>query len=189
MSYQKDRDEFIGVIAQEAGGPTKRPEYNDGTNERIGRDAIALARLILRNASTIQRCEEQVCDSEAADRDRVQCPAIKSGNAADCACECYRWTLWHTSRKWTQFETEAEALAALKNNPRPGAIVSNHCDTPRVQVQILRARQRIEAACKPWGIKPNFQGDPRGCCVKLLLPSGKSNSWGGAEDGYCVPVR
>lgn len=32
-------------------------------------------------------------------------------------------------------------------------------------------------------------GDPRGCCVKLLLPSGRWNSMGGAEDGFCVPTR
>lgn len=51
------------------------------------------------------------------------------------------------------------------------------------------AEERISAACKPWGIKPTFNGDPRGCCVKLILPSGRWNGWGGKEDGYCVPVR
>jgi hypothetical protein len=151
MSYQKDRDEFIGVMIEEmeAIGRTLPPEDRKG-------DGVGLARLILRNASTIQSCETQVCSSEAADRDRVPCPAIKSGDNADCACDRYQ---------------------------------GNHCDTPRVQVSSLRARQRIEAACKPWGIKPNFSGDPRGCCVNLILPSGRYNSWGGAEDGFCVPVR
>ena len=36
-------------------------------------------------------------------------------------------------------------------------------------------------------IKPNFQYDPRGCCLKLLLPSGAYNGFGGREDGWCVP--
>jgi hypothetical protein len=52
-----------------------------------------------------------------------------------------------------------------------------------------RCQLRIEAACTPWGIKPTFNGDPRGNVVKLLLPSGRWNSWGGKEDGYCVPTR
>lgn len=34
-----------------------------------------------------------------------------------------------------------------------------------------------------------FEGDPRGACVKLILPSGRNNSWGGAEEGFCVPTR
>lgn len=146
MSYQKDRDEFVAQI-------TKEVTEADG---RIN-EGVDLARLILRNAATIQRCEELVCSSEAADRDRVPCPAIKSGRDEDCACDRY-----------------------------PD---EEHRDTPRVQVQILRARQRIEAACRLWSIKLNFQGDPRGACVKLILPSGKWNSWGGEESGFCVPTR
>ena len=145
MSYQKARDEFIGQLVEEV-------QAKDGTNN----EGVDLARAILRNASTIQRCEEAVCSSEAADRDRVPCPAIKSGSEEDCACDQYQ---------------------------------GKHGDTPRVQVQILKAQQRISAACEPWSIKPNYQGDPRGCCVKLILPSGRWNSWGGKEDGFCVPTR
>ena len=37
--------------------------------------------------------------------------------------------------------------------------------------------------------RPISRHDPRGAVVKLILPSGKWNSWGGAEDGYCVPTR
>lgn len=147
MSYQKNRDEFIGQIVTEVAA--KRGSNNEG---------VDLARLILRNAATIQRCAEAVCSSEWADRDRVACPAVKSGRDEDCVCDYDRAD-------------------------------EQHRDTPRVQVQILRARQRIEAACKPWKITPNFQGDPRGECVKLMLPSGRYNSWGGAEEGFCVPTR
>ncbi len=151
MSYQKQRDEFIGQIVEETWHRTKgrQGSLNDATD---------LARLILRNAQTIQRCEEAVCSNEWADRDRVPCPALKTGRDEDCACD---------------YDHTAE----------------QHRDTPRVQVQILRARQRIEAACKPWKITPNFHGDPRGECTKLLLPSGRHNSWGGAEEGFCVPTR
>ncbi len=181
MSYQHDRDEFIGVIVSEL--------PHDGSAQHTYKQGVALARLILRNAATIRRCATDACSSEAADRDRVQCPAVKSGRDADCACDCYKWTLWFSPRKWAHFDTEAEALAVLNSNPKPGAVVTQHCDTPRVQIEIMRARQRIERACQPWGIKPNFSYDPRGACVKLLLPSGRWNSWGGKEEGYCVPTR
>lgn len=36
-------------------------------------------------------------------------------------------------------------------------------------------------------ITVKFGGDPRGYTVKLIMASGKSNTWGGAEDGYGVP--
>jgi hypothetical protein len=37
------------------------------------------------------------------------------------------------------------------------------------------------------GAALKFGGDPRGFTVKLLLPSGEYNTWGGAEEGYGVP--
>ena len=103
MSYQKDRDEFIGTIVTEL-------EY---WGAGYGHKGVALARLILRHAATIQCCEEEA---------------------------------------------------------------------------ILRARQRIDAACKPWSIVPKFSAEPRGACVKLLLPSGRYNG-ASEEEGFCVPTR
>ena len=119
MSYQKDRDEFIGVIVEETWNRTK------GRQGSLN-DAIDLARLILRNAGTVQRLAEVMCNREPTNR------------------ECR---------------------------------------------QDEKCAQRIREACKPWGIKPNFSGDPRGACVKLILPSGRHNSWGGPEEGFCVPTR
>lgn len=151
MSYQKDSEEFIATICAEQ----TIPDIGSG---------IRLARTILRNAATIQRCEVLVCNSEAADRDRVPCPASKTGKDEDCCCGACRIV--------------------------DGVFVfDEHEDVPRVQVTILRARQRIKDACKPYGIKPIFSGDPRGACVKLILPSGKHNSFGGEEHGYCVPTK
>ena len=31
-------------------------------------------------------------------------------------------------------------------------------------------------------------GDPRGYCLKLDLPTGRYNTWGGAEEGWGVPT-
>ena len=125
MSYQKDRDEFIGVIVEEVTKAPKSP--HDATNghwrTNIG---VKLARLILRNAAIIQRVAVTQCN-----------------------------------RELTEGEKKQDFTA---------------CD-------------RVTAACFPWGIVPRFSGDPRGCVVKLILPSGRWNSFGGAEDGYCVPTR
>ncbi len=119
MSYKKDRDEFIGQIVEETW--TRKKGRGGSLN-----DAVDLAQLILRNASTIQRLAEAACNDEL---------------------------------------------------------------TAKQERQEAATRHRIINACKPWDIQPNFQGDPRGCCVKLLLPSGHWNGWGGKEDGFCVPVR
>lgn len=127
MSYQKDRDEFVAVIAEECQNKAAMATYraNVPPENRTG-SAVDLARLILRNASTIQRISVNECNRELTPGERKQ----------DEACQ-----------------------------------------------------RRIMEACQPWGILPRFNGDPRGCCVKLLLPSGRWNSFGGAEDGYCVPTR
>lgn len=120
MSYQKDRDEFVGVLVAEASAI--RLKGNHSADE----EAVAFARLILRNAATIQRHAINACNREVS---------------------------------------EAETTNSL------------------------RAQTRIVDACEPWGISPTFSGDPRGAVVKLLLPSGRYNSMGGAECGYCVPTR
>lgn len=121
MSYQKDRDEFVGVMVEEGEVINQKLPIEKRTY-----DGVALARLILRNAATIQRLAVDACNRELSKEE------IKRGEDAE---------------------------------------------------------KRISDACKPWGIVPNFNGDPRGCCVKLILPSGRWNSFGGAEDGFCVPVR
>lgn len=50
-----------------------------------------------------------------------------------------------------------------------------------------RAQARIVAILKHYpAFKPVFQGDPRGACVKLIVPSGKTDDWG--RTGICVPA-
>lgn len=65
------------------------------------------------------------------------------------------------------------------------AAMGAHRDVTRSEVRELRARQRVEKLCAPYGIKPDFQGDPRGAVVKLKVPSGRTNDWG--QTGVCVP--
>lgn len=47
--------------------------------------------------------------------------------------------------------------------------------------------KRITTLASELGIVANFGGDPRGFTVKLQLPDGAYNSWGGKEDGFGVP--
>jgi hypothetical protein len=43
----------------------------------------------------------------------------------------------------------------------------------------------IIALCAPCDVQAQFSGDPRGCVVKLQVPDGYTNDWGG--EGICVP--
>lgn len=52
-----------------------------------------------------------------------------------------------------------------------------------------RLTARIEARAEACNIKVLVNGDPRGFVVKLILPSGSYNSWGGPEHGWGVPTR
>lgn len=59
----------------------------------------------------------------------------------------------------------------------------------RIAKREAQVEARMRAILKPFGIVPTFGGDPRGFTVKLKLPSGASNTWGGSEDGFGVPQR
>lgn len=60
-----ERERFIHVMSQEG-------------------VSLGTARTLLRHAATLQRIAELECSSEAADRDRVPCPALKG---YECACD------------------------------------------------------------------------------------------------------
>lgn len=46
---------------------------------------------------------------------------------------------------------------------------------------------RATCRCRGKILKPHFGGDPRGYTVKVKLPSGVHNTFGGSEEGYGVP--
>ena len=45
---------------------------------------------------------------------------------------------------------------------------------------------RIARVLAPFNVSPVCQGDPRGACVKLRVPSGRTDDWG--QTGVCVPT-
>lgn len=49
-----------------------------------------------------------------------------------------------------------------------------------------RARAKLQAIADRYGATVKLGGDPRGYVVKLILASGRHNTWGGAADGWGV---
>ena len=47
-----------------------------------------------------------------------------------------------------------------------------------------RMRQIVQSLGEGFGVV--FSGDPRGCTVKVTVPSGRTNDWG--KEGICVPT-
>jgi hypothetical protein len=45
---------------------------------------------------------------------------------------------------------------------------------------------KISMLCDPFDCKPRFGGDPRGSTIKIVMPDGYTNDWGG--EGICVPT-
>lgn len=122
----------------------------DGQNEGIPwADCLAL----LRAATSLNRYAELSCSDEASDRDRVACPNVKD-KALPCICSYTRET-------------------------------DTHSDVPRIDVKAqaveLRVARLLAALSKQTGNKyaPEFGGDPRGAVLRLHVPSGRHEGWGG----------
>src|SRR5574340_189794 len=56
---------------------------------------------------------------------------------------------------------------------------------PKRGCKSCRIEAQISEMCRLQNIQAIFQGDPRGATVKLKVPSGRTNDWGG--EGICVP--
>jgi len=124
MSYQRERDEFIARMSEE-GLP------------------IYVIRLLLREATGLNRRAELACSSESADRDRVPCPASKG--TGPCLCDS----------------------ADQHAKPLPDGWLLG---VPRIALQDWRAKQRVRKAL-PAGWIMETQGDPRGYVLRVIPPS------------------
>ena len=186
MSKQRDRDEFIALMAQEG------VSVND-------------ARKLLRYAATLHRLAELECSSEAADRDRVPCPRANKPawegwrvEVIPCLCRDYgsydgdhgtvpRIAV-HEARTRRRVETLCATFPA-KHVVTSGDRTVGVFDSPEQAAQwiIQSPRDEYFSTYRPSkrGIVPVFQGDPRGAVLKLQVPSGKTNDWG--RTGICVP--
>ena len=59
------------------------------------------------------------------------------------------------------------------------------CNEPVPEGHDEKCEGRIRELCEEINCVPVFSGDPRGCTVKLKVPSGRTNDWG--REGICVP--
>lgn len=62
-------------------------------------------------------------------------------------------------------------------------------ETARLERREANAEERVHRLAATFGARADFNGDPRGYVVRLILPSGKYNTWGGAESGWGVAAR
>lgn len=137
-SYKRDREAFIARM----------------TREGLDLDAI---HTLLRCATSINRYAELACSSEAADRDRIKCPA------------------WERYGPYVDDMPEAPAVPCLcdvdhDGEGRDGNPASVHTKIPRITLQDWRAEQRAIKAV-PAGWRVLTEGDPRGYTLKVIPPS------------------
>lgn len=118
-----------------------------------------VARLVLRHAATVQRLA--VDDCNGVPYDRGEKPR-------------HYWT------SPTTFACGVEDHPTVKFTKRRPCVTCPACRS-------TFAESRILALLAPFDVVPNFQGDPRGACVKLKLKTHRGNSFGG-EGLYCVPT-
>ena len=84
------------------------------------------------------------------------------------------------------------ATALLRLAKRHGQIAVAQCNGDLEQHVIEREYLKVAEGLQKIardvpGLKIETGGDPRGYTVKLHLPNGAYNTWGGKESGYGVP--
>ena len=66
------------------------------------------------------------------------------------------------------------------------------CNGPELTPRQCRAQERtindLRESLSPHGLQVRVGGDPRGYAVKILLPTGRYNTLGGAEEGWGAPT-
>lgn len=197
MSYTKERDEFIAIAARE-GLP------------------VDIARKLLRYATTLQRLAVAQCNGDwpyNGDRDR---PSARKEPCATCSnrgqypigetcpdCKGERW-IWkrdadaderHDRRYVVCPECEASGVAKV-------ALRKGVCPDCRTSALVRETLQKFsvdywkqhdlathEMDMTPrtdYSFTPIIGGDPRGCVLKITVPSKSTNDWG--REGICVPA-
>lgn len=67
------------------------------------------------------------------------------------------------------------------------------CDkglTPKQDRRYKNLQAHITRLCLPYGVEPIFNTDPRGAAFAIKTPvTGTTNTWGGAERGFCLFIK
>ena len=80
----------------------------------------------------------------------------------------------------------AELLSMARRLDRYNEVECNYGVSEAQQKRIANLEKRVTALCGELGISCHFNGDPRGYAVKLHLPDGAYNTWGGKEEGWGI---
>jgi hypothetical protein len=136
-SYQREREDFI---------------------ERMTREGLPLhiTRLLLREATGLNRRAELACSSEEADRDRVRCPRKVMEDSQ----------LWDpTAVDKVKWDRMAPKYPCLCDSPDTG-----HNKIPRITLQDSWSERHITRALQA-GWTMITEGDPRGYTLRVIPPS------------------
>jgi hypothetical protein len=85
--------------------------------------------------------------------------------------------------------TQRECLRLLRLAATVQRLATEACNralTPKEVRKDEKVQMDIIAILAPHDCEAKFQGDPRGCCVKVVVPDGYTNDWG--REGICVPA-
>jgi hypothetical protein len=94
--------------------------------------------------------------------------ATSHAHIQEAICNGVEWTQWDTNESFNKRQARHETWTEKRDAQ-------------------LEKRIRAIVAELGEGFGVVFLGDPRGCTVKIVLPSGRTNDWG--REGYCVPTR
>lgn len=200
MSYQTERDQFIASMERE-GLP------------------LRVTQALLRAATTLQRYAELACSSEAADRDRVPCPAATTRTvriagqsremprkpSGPCICEDYpagtHAAGQHT--KVTRIDLLGDRLERRIAAMLAGVFTCQACHRAQPEVNAKRiaaspvglalglaACTYCGGVCGGWIM--HTQGDPRGYVLRVIPPSYTKRNAGRDRfnlDSIGVPAR
>lgn len=171
MSYRRERDEFIARMTKEG-------------------LALEIIRALLRAATTLQRYAELECSSEAANNDRVPCPAATEKHVTfRCGCvqdKIDHCEACHGTRKISRPIARKPTGPCLCDDYPAGSHANGkHGDVTRIAVQGDRLERRVKALIATansriatatgdpfwpaWSV--DFQGDPRGYVLRVIPPS------------------
>ena len=79
--------------------------------------------------------------------------------------------------------TSAEVQELLRLSRRHSRLQERACNEKTFPGYDAKCEASIKAICDKHGLKVEFGGDPRGFTVKIRLPGGQSNHWGGETWG------
>lgn len=88
--------------------------------------------------------------------------------------------------RWAVKACNGEGHWHYDETTRRGGWRWNETDDKAKEKADDRARAKLQAIADRYGAKVKLGGDPRGYVVKLILASGRHNTWGGASDGWGV---